>query len=229
MTFIHDFSRLFFPHYCAGCGTDAPDKASSLCMRCLHALPLTNFHVYAGNPVEQVFTGRIPLVCGTAYCHFSRETMMQQVLHALKYRGYKEVGRAMGRMMGSRLRESGRFDDIDALVPVPLYAKKERKRGYNQSALICEGIAAATGWPVLPNVVARLSPTETQTHKNRVERWQNMEGRFALLRPGLIGGRHILLVDDVITSGATIEACARVLLQADGVRLSVAALAWAGG
>ena len=204
------------------------DTASSLCLRCLHALPLSNFHDYADNPVERAFTGRVSLVAGTAFCHFSHGSLMQQVLHALKYRGRRDTGRMLGRMMGEKLQGCPRFAGIEALVPVPLHAAKERKRGYNQSALLCEGMADVWGLPVVRKAVLRISPTGTQTHKSRVERWQNMEGRFRLARPELLEGRHILLVDDVITTGATMEACARALLQAKGLRLSVAALAWAG-
>lgn len=153
--------------------------------------------------------------------------MMQQVLHALKYQGRRDVAGLLGRMMGQCLQGSGRFDDVTALVPVPLHAAKERRRGYNQSILLCEGMAEVWKLPVITKAVLRISPTATQTHKNRVERWQNMEGRFTLARPELIKGRHILLVDDVITTGATMEACARALMGAEDVRVSVAALAWA--
>lgn len=152
---------------------------------------------------------------------------MQQVLHAFKYKGNKDLGRMLGRMMGQRLRETERFGDIDALAPVPLHKTRERARGYNQSVVICEGMAEIMGLPVIANAVSRLTPTGTQTHRNRIERWQYMEGMFTLVRPDAVAGRHLLLVDDVITTGATMEACARALLQAGNVRLSVAALAWA--
>lgn len=227
MNLIHDFGRLFFPHYCAGCRTPALDKSSSLCLRCLHTLPLTNFNSWAGNPIETVFAGRLPVVAGAAYCYFTQQSMMQQVLHALKYKGHRQAGRMLGRMMGRWLRESGRFDGVEALVPVPLHAAKERTRGYNQSALICEGLGEAMGLPVIADAVVRLSSTGTQTHKNSIERWQNMEGKFRLVRPSVVVDRHLLLVDDVITTGATMATCGRALQQAKGVRLSMAALAWA--
>ena len=169
------------------------------------------------------------MVSGTAFCYFTRGTMVQQVLHALKYKGNQEAGRMPGRMMGRCLRETDRFNGIEALVPVPLHAAKQRVRGYNQSLVICEGMAEVMGLPVITNAVTRLSSTGTQTHRNRIERWQHMEGMFRVVKPGLIEGRHILLVDDVVTTGATMEACARALLQAKGVQLSVAALAWAEG
>jgi len=223
----HDFARLFFPHQCAGCGSDLLNRESPLCARCLHALPVTNFHQYSGNPVEQCFSGRLPLVSAASYCYFTRHTMMQELLHAFKYKGRKEIGLLLGRMMGTALRDSGRFNGIDMLVPVPLHAGKEKKRGYNQSVLLCQGMSEVLGLPVIDQALVRRSFTETQTHKNRIERWQNMQGQFKLLKPELIEGRHLLLVDDVITTGATLEACGRVLLEAEGVRLSVAALAYA--
>ena len=233
---MHDFSRLFFPHHCAGCGTDALNKEASICLRCLHELPVTNFHQYAGNPVEKRLQGRVQLVSATSYCYFTHQAMVQQLLHQLKYKGNQALGRQLGRMMGKVLQESDRFNDIDLLIPMPLHKAKERKRGYNQAEVLCEGMAEILGLPIINNAVIRVSDTETQTHKNRVERWQNMQGQFKLAQEGhrqsrtprsIIEGKHLLLVDDVITTGATLEACARVLLQAEGVRVSIATLAYA--
>jgi len=224
---IHDFARLFFPHHCAGCGADTVNRESALCVRCLHALPVTNFHLYAGNPVEQQFSGRVLPVSAMAYCYFTRGAMMQELLHRVKYKGHTELGRLLGRMMGKALQESNRFEGIDALVPLPLHRAKERARGYNQAAVLCEGLSEVLRLPIIKDAVIRLSSTDTQTHKNRIERWQNMQGMFKLAQPRLIVGKHLLLVDDVITTGATMDACARALMEAEGVRLSVAALAWA--
>jgi ComF family protein len=224
---IHDFARLFFPHHCAGCGADTVNLESALCVRCLHALPVTNFHLYAGNPVEQQLTGRLSPVSAMAYCYFTRGAMMQELLHRIKYKGHTELGRLLGRMMGKALQESGRFEGIEALIPLPLHRAKERLRGYNQSVILCEGLAEVLALPVITNAVIRLAATQTQTHKNRIERWQNMQGMFRLVQPQLVAGKRLLLVDDVITTGATMDACVRALMEAEGVRLSVAALAWA--
>jgi len=202
------------------------NRESALCVRCLHALPVTNFHLYAGNPVEQQLSGRISPVSAMAYCYFTRGAMMQELLHRVKYKGHTQLGRLLGRMMGKALQESKRFEGIEALVPLPLHRAKERARGYNQAVVLCEGLAEVLQLPVIKTAVVRLSSTETQTHKNRIERWQNMQGIFKLAQPQLIAGKHLLLVDDVITTGATIDACMRAMMETEEIRLSVAALAW---
>lgn len=148
---------------------------------------------------------------------------MQKLMHEFKYRGNKELGLYLGRLLGRSLQES-RFNDIEALVPLPLFPSKEKKRGFNQSQVLCEGITEILSIPVLNDVIVRIADTETQTKKNRVERWQNMEGKFELIDPQSVKGRHVLLIDDVITTGATLEACGRELIKAEGLRLSIATL-----
>lgn len=152
--------------------------------------------------------------------------MLQHLMHRFKYKQEKELGMQLGEIMGRQLAVSGRFAP-DALVPLPLFPAREKKRGYNQAAVLCEGIAASLRVPVLTSAVIRPQATETQTRKNRVERWQNMEGRFVVSHPELIRGRHILLVDDVITTGATLEACGQALLEAGPASLSLASLCYA--
>ncbi|MBS1564516.1 MAG: ComF family protein [Bacteroidetes bacterium] len=227
LNLIHDLGRLFFPHRCAGCGGDVPDRSSPICLQCLHALPVTEHHLQPGNAPEQLFMGRLRIAAAASYCYMVRQQMMHALIHSIKYEGNRGLALLLGRMMGYRLRESPRFSTIEMLVPVPLYRERERERGYNQSALLCEGMAEVLGLPVVTGVLKRLSPTGTQTHKNRMERWQNMLENFRLTGADVIEGRHVLLVDDVITTGATLEACGRLLLKAPGVRLSVASLAWA--
>jgi ComF family protein len=222
----NDFSHLFFPHICAGCGTDVLNRRSPLCIRCVDRLPLTNFHLHANNPVEKKFWGRLPIVSAASFCHFTAESLIQFLLHQLKYKGNKDIGIFLGRMMGNTLQESNRFMDINALLPLPLYAAREKKRGYNQAAVLCDGMAETMKLPVIRDAVIRLSATETQTHKNRADRWQNMEGRFQLVNSGAISNKHVLLVDDVVTTGATLEACGRELLKTGDTRLSIATLAY---
>ena len=147
---------------------------------------------------------------------------MQHLVHQLKYRSQKDLGIYMGKLAGHALKT--RFSDIDALVALPLFPAKEKKRGYNQSRLLCEGISMVLDKPVLDRIVIRTTHTESQTKKNRVERWQNMEGKFELKDAASISGKHVLLVDDVVTTGATLEACARELLKAENMQLSIATL-----
>jgi len=225
-TIWNDFSHLFFPHVCAGCGTDIISLQSTLCIHCMNQLPLTNFHLHANNPVEKHFWGRIPVTSAASLCHFTTGSLVQHLLHQLKYKGNKEAGFFLGKIMGARLYASERFRHIDILVPLPLFADRQKKRGYNQSAVLCNGMAAMMQVPVTTSAVTRLSATETQTRKTRLDRWKNMEGKFELTDPASIAGKHVLLVDDVVTTGATLEACGHELLKAAGVKLSIATLAY---
>ena len=150
--------------------------------------------------------------------------MMQHLMHQLKYRGNKELGIYLGKLMGHALNESKRFDAVDALVPLPLHPSKERRRGYNQATVLCEGIAQVLNKLVLRNAVTRKLNTDSQTKKNRVQRWANMEGRFEICDHEALKNKHLLLIDDVITTGATLEACGSELLKVENTRLSVATL-----
>jgi ComF family protein len=216
--------HLAFPHVCEGCGSDLLDVGQLLCLRCLSSMPATNFHMHASNPIEKIFWGRIPLTSATSQYYFTKESLMQHLMHQFKYRGNKELGLFLGKLMGHALSSSNRFSFLDALIPLPLFPSKEKKRGYNQATLLCEGISSVLQIPVKKDVVVRNSHTDTQTKKGRVERWQNMEGRFGLANPASIEGKHILLVDDVVTTGATLEACAIELLKATNAQISIATL-----
>jgi ComF family protein len=220
------FLHLLFPHICDGCGSEMLSKESSLCLRCLEAMPETNFELHAGNPVEKKFWGRLSIHQATAQYYFTRESLMQRLMHQFKYKRNKELGIQLGQMMGDSIKRSGRFA-VDALIPLPLFPAKEKRRGYNQATILCEGMAESLQAPVLNEVVIRSQHTDTQTKKGRIERWQNMEGKFILAKPEAIGNKNVLLVDDVVTTGATLEACGAALLKAENVRLSIAALCYA--
>jgi ComF family protein len=198
-------------------------------MQCIAVMPETNFHAYANNPVEKIFWGRLPLVSATAQYYFTKESLMQHLMHELKYRGNKELGLQMGRLVGNDLQQTHRFCHVDALIPLPLFPGKEKRRGYNQATILCEGIAQMLNVDVLRNVVVRTEHTETQTKKGRTERWQNMEGKFELVNAQKIENKHVLLVDDVITTGATLEACGHELAAAKNAKLSIATLCYASG
>lgn len=218
--------HVLFPHVCAGCGSDILNEESTLCMRCLAELPETNFHFHANNPVEKIFWGRVPVLSATAQYYFSKETRMQHLMHQFKYKGHKALGKQLGYLMGNDLLKSDRFK-IDAILPLPLFASKEKRRGYNQATVLCEGIAEVMKVELLKDVIIRTQHTATQTKKGRVERWINIEGKFELIKPGKIQNKNILLVDDVITTGATLEACGQELLKANNIRLSIATLCFA--
>ena len=223
---LADTAHLFYPHICNGCGSDVLADESLLCAKCFINLPVTNFAAHPNNPIEKIFWGRIPLVAAHSEYYFAKSSLIQHLIHQLKYKGNTDIGHYLGELMGKSLLESNRFN-IDGLIPLPLYPDKERKRGYNQAAIICNGIAQSMKVPVLNNYLIRQHFTETQTKKHRTERWENVAESFALKNGSFLKGKHLLLVDDVVTTGATLEASAHNLLNIDGVKLSIATLTFA--
>lgn len=195
-------------------------------MRCMDGIPVTDYEWFRDNPVEKIFHGRLPLQAATAQFYFTKESLMQHLMHQFKYKGNKELGLQLGRIMGTQLDRCRRFP-VDALIPLPLFPAKEKRRGYNQATVLCEGMAEVMQIPVLTKAVMRPQHTETQTKKGRIERWMNMEGKFVLNDPGSVKNKRLLLVDDVITTGATLEACGNELLKAGDVELYVATLCMA--
>lgn len=216
--------HLAFPHICEGCSTDIVDANHYLCLQCRDQLPETHFQSHADNPVEKIFWGRLPLTAATASYYFTKGATLQHLLHQFKYKGQQRLGFYLGQLMGSQLINNPRFQEVTALVPLPLFPKKERQRGYNQAMVLCEGISDVWQRPIIKNAVIRASATESQTRKNRMERWQNMENRFELNDKAALAHQHILLVDDVVTTGATLESCGRAILEAANARLSIATL-----
>ena len=219
--------HLFYPHICTGCGSDLLKENNLLCLRCINDLPHTNFARYTNNPAEKIFWGRIPVAAAHSEFYFAKESLIQQLIHQLKYKNNTAIGFYLGELMGKSLLESNRFNNIDCLIPLPLYPDKERKRGYNQAAVICNGISAVMNVPVSIGNVIRQRFTETQTRKHRTERWQNVEGSFVVKNPAVLKGKNLLLVDDVVTTGATLEACGSILSRAEAAKLYIATLAHA--
>ena len=224
---VNSTLHLFYPHVCTGCGSDLLQENNLLCVRCINDLPHTNFAALANNQIEKYFWGRINLTAAYSQFYFSKEFLIQHLIHQLKYKGDTKIGFYLGEIMGKTLHNSNRFSSIDALVPLPLYAAKEHKRGYNQATVICNGMSSVMNIQVLNNAVIRQHATETQTRKHRTERWENVKSSFKVAKPGELSGKHLLLVDDVVTTGATLEACGNAILQAENVKLSIATLAFA--
>lgn len=224
---LDDFSGLLFPRICFGCGTHLMRNESVICTECLFSIPGNNFHNEADNPVARLFWGRCMVEKATAFSSFSRGSRIRSLIHNLKYRGITEIGTEIGRVYGHTLHTSGFTRGIDMIIPVPLHASRLRRRGYNQSELIAGGISLATGLPLALKILTRSSGSATQTKKSRYDRWANVEGIFTVTDNESLKGKHILLVDDVITTGSTIEACVNELVKAEGVKVSVAAIAYA--
>lgn len=222
---IRDFIHLTYPHLCCACGKPLYRFEHLLCTYCKHHLPKTNFHQEKDNPVMQQLWGKVPVYSATAFYYFSKGGKVQHLLHNLKYNGKKELGMEVGKLFGKDLLNSPLFNSAECVIPVPLHPSKKRKRGYNQSDYIADGIAAGMKIPSEKEVLVRTLATSTQTKKSAFERWLNVESIFELTDSDKLTGKHILLVDDVITTGSTFESCIATLLSSPGTKVSVAALA----
>lgn len=224
---LSSFLSLLFPRCCVVCGRPLAKGEECLCTMCNINLPRTDYHLRKDNPVEKLFWGKIPLERATSFFFYRKGSDFRQILHQLKYGGQKGIGAIMGRYMAAELLESGFFEGVDVILPVPLHKKKQQIRGYNQSEWIARGIAAVTGIPIDTESVVRRKNTETQTRKSSLERWENVEGIFELHHAESLTGKHILIVDDVLTTGATTVECASCLTGIEGIRISVLTLAMA--
>ncbi len=227
MMLFDDLISLFYPRLCAGCNTPLVKGEEVLCLNCLADLPRTNYHFSKENPVFLAFTGRINIELATSFCRFDKGGRLQHLLHQLKYKGNREVGHKLGMLFGFDLIQNSLFQEIDAIIPVPLHPKKEKKRGFNQSVEICKGLSESMQRPLITGNLIREVDTASQTRKGRFERWENVSGIFSVKKGRLLTSKHLLLVDDVVTTGATLEACCEPLLEIPGVKVSIATLACA--
>ena len=222
---LSDFISLIFPRVCAACGNSLYKNEEVICTNCNYHLPKTNFHLQQENQLSKKFWGRIKIENAAAYYHFKKDSGVQHILHNLKYNGQKEVGTAVGKLYGKELLESVLFKTIDLIIPVPLHPKKKKKRGYNQSDFFAEGLSKSMSVEWSADTLLRNVANESQTKKTRFNRWQNVESIFQLKDENKIAGKHILLVDDVVTTGSTLEASAEELLKTDGTKISIATIA----
>ena len=225
--FIEELFGLFFPRLCQSCGQVLFQHEKILCTSCLHQLPKTWFHHDPESKVDQVFWGRCMLEKVSACYYYARGSKVQNLVHSLKYRGVKAVGTCMGELYGSELKNSEYYKHVDVIIPVPLHPRKKRQRGFNQSEVFARGLGAVMEKPIDTKNLRRRTSSSTQTRKSRFMRWKNVEGVFILRNPESLDNRSVLLVDDVITTGATIEACAHALNQAKNLKIYVAAIGFA--
>ena len=225
LEYLSDFWFLLFPKNCEACGRALSRGEEVLCFDCLYELPRTHFCKELDNPILALFAGRIRVERATAMFSFQKGSKFRKLLHSLKYHHKPEIGVLLVKELGAEMLASGNFSDIDYIIPVPLHPNREKKRGYNQSERIAAGISAVTKIPVLTGVLVRNTDTKTQTKMNKDERWQNVSGKFVLTDSDVLKGKHVLLVDDVLTTGATTESCGIALLAVEGLKLSIAVLA----
>ena len=223
---VSDFICLLYPDLCNGCGIQLFHGERQICSKCLYDLPYTDFDQYSDNPIAKLFWGRIRCHNAMAMLYFRKESKVQNLIHRLKYKNQTSVGLVLGRLLGERLLQSDNYFDADLIIPIPLHPKKERIRGYNQSTFIAEGIAEILNIPVSHTNLIRQKNTESQTKKSRYQRFENMQCVFMVSDPESLKDKHILLIDDVITTGATFEACGAILLGHSIKKLGIVALAY---
>lgn len=228
MPLYKDFINLLYPKLCASCENVLHQSENEICLACKENLPRTNYHLQPANPVEKTFWGRLKIEQAAAFLFFQKEGNVQNLLHNIKYRGTKEAAKELGLWYGADLLTADGYKETSMVIPVPLHKSKERKRGYNQADWFARGIAESMQATLSAGNLLRGQASETQTRKARFERWINVNDVFTLKDETAVNGHNILLVDDVITTGATIEACAQTIFAVNcSCKIRVAAIAFA--
>lgn len=222
-----DFLDIFYPNLCLICNESLLRGESMICLNCLHGIPKTNYHLQIDNTVEKRFWGKVPVYRGTSFFFFQKGSPFQKLLHELKYKGNKEIGSVIASYAAADLVEAPDFCTVDVLVPVPLHPRKYAKRGYNQSEWIAKGLAVVMKKPIDLQHLRRIRENATQTKKSIFDRYKNTEGIFILTDTSVFKGKHVLLIDDVLTTGSTLEACMTALLATPDIRISIFTLALA--
>lgn len=228
LSILDTFLELLYPSVCAACGCSLFRWEQLVCTRCRSFLPKTGYAMVEENPLAKMFYGRVRLKAVTACFFFSKDGKIQLLIHELKYKGNSDAGVFLGQELGKSIQEAPLFQGIDYLIPVPLHPKREKERGYNQSMMIAQGVSEVTGIPIGETFLKRSVNTSTQTHKSKEERWKNVKDIFVLDHGKQLEGKSVLLIDDVLTTGATLEACALTLSSVPGIIISCATAACAG-
>lgn len=226
-SYLADFTALLFPELCPACGETLVAAEDIICTDCRYNLPVTNFHLQPDNIVARQFWGKVDIEGAYSLYYFAKGGKVQNLMHHFKYSGMQRIGNILGSIAGSQLQEIKKFKTADYIIPVPLHKTRQKQRGYNQSTCFAEGLAQKLNAEVIDNNLVRIRATETQTHKSRFLRFENMQEVFKVLRPEELAGKHILLVDDIVTTGSTLEACSIELLKIPGLKLSIATIAYA--
>ncbi len=227
MSFINDFLSLIYPRYCEACANTLFRHENYLCNYCKLNLPKSKYHLNPENELYQVFAGRVPVVQAASFYLYEKSGKIQKLLQAIKYQDQKELGSFLGELYGQQLKTDKAFEDVDYIIPIPLHANKLKQRGYNQSAYFANGLSKAMDKAIDVASLMRVVDTATQTKKHKYQRWENVEGIFKLIETHELANKHVLLVDDVVTTGATIEAAWLALKDVEGIKISVASIAFA--
>ncbi len=224
--YLAAFVHLWYPHICLHCGTDQLANNSPLCLPCANVLPVTDFFDMENNPIEKIFWGRIAIQHASAALFFTKESIVQKLIFELKYKHNKKAGLFLGRIMGNALKNSSNYDNISLLIPIPISSKKIRKRGFNQALILCEGICQVWDKKIAANLLLKKQNSDSQTHKDRLERAGQDTFQFYLKNGQLLENENVLLIDDVITTGATLEAAFNCLEQARPASINIATAAY---
>lgn len=227
MKILNHLIDLFYPQVCPACGNLLMKGEETVCLSCRYLLPKTHYENNTENPLAQMFWGQVDFHAVTAEFFFSKTGKVQHLLHQLKYEGNKDAGFFLGQQIGESISKAYSFQGIDLIVPIPLHPKKEFMRGYNQSYVIAQGIEDKTKIPVMKDALRRKTFTSTQTKKSREERWENVKDIFEVVDLDRLKGKHLLIVDDVLTTGSTIMAAGKTLSEVPNIKLSVATAACA--
>jgi len=218
---LHNLFSLFYPEVCICCDTKLVDQEDHICLECRIDLPFINNQFYDSNPLTDIFEGRIFIEKGASFLYFTELGKTKKIIHELKYKGNQRVGIFLGNWFGQQLLKSNDFSRIDYIIPVPLHSKKMKQRGYNQLTKFGETLASILGTDYSEAILKRISSTKTQTFKKRLERFNNQDSKFVVENPAVLENKHILLIDDVVTTGATLEACFLELIKAKSVKVSI--------
>jgi ComF family protein len=227
LAYFNDMFCLFFPELCAACGQNLFKSETLICTNCIYHLPRTNFHIDTQNKMARQLWGRFKFEQAIAFVYFQKGSRVQNLMHELKYNKKPDVGIRMGELYAWQLSRTEVWNKPDMIIPIPLHPKRFKKRGYNQSEQISKGLSSILNLPMSTNNLVREENTESQTKKSRFARYENLKGAFIIKNPSELFNKHILLVDDVMTTGATMEACSIELLKIEGLKVSICTLAYA--
>ncbi|MBP2831324.1 ComF family protein [Aquimarina sp. U1-2] len=222
---LRDLAYLFYPIHCAACNNALYRNEKLLCTTCRHELPLGNFHTINAKKIEKVFYGRVKIENAASLFIFEKGSLVQNLIHNLKYKGREEIGEELGKWLGEKLYTNKNYHEIDAVIPVPLHKKRLRERGYNQVEKFGKEIAKKLKTAYIDTVLKKNTYHKKQSKHNKSTRWANTSETFDLQNTSLLENKHILVVDDIITTGATIESCIELLSSIPNVKISVATMA----